>query len=135
MDVHPSRRLDLLGTQPVRLIIARYAASVKISRETAARRARREGAPARLAGKGARRSPRQLTSEFLAAAVAGDLAGLERILADDVVSFSDGGGQVPAALHPVHGRAKVARLLAARAVTRHPLPVPRCQCRAASAKG
>ncbi|HVT67098.1 MAG TPA: RNA polymerase sigma factor SigJ [Trebonia sp.] len=56
---------------------------------------------------------RQLTSEFLAAAVAGDLAGLERVLADDVVSFSDGGGEVPAALHPVHGRAKVARVFAA----------------------
>lgn len=56
---------------------------------------------------------RQLTSEFLTAAVAGDLGGLERILADDVVSFSDGGGEVPAALRPVHGRAKVARVFAA----------------------
>jgi len=55
---------------------------------------------------------RQLTAEFLAAAMAGDLAGLERILADDAVAFSDGGGQQPAGLRPVSGRAKVARLYA-----------------------
>ncbi len=56
---------------------------------------------------------RQLTSQFLAAAAAGDVVGLERFLADDVVSWSDGGGKVPAGLRPVHGRAKVARLFAA----------------------
>jgi RNA polymerase sigma factor (sigma-70 family) len=56
---------------------------------------------------------RRLTSQFLAAAAAGDVAGLERFLADDVVSWSDGGGKVPAGLRPVHGRAKVARLFAA----------------------
>jgi RNA polymerase sigma-70 factor (ECF subfamily) len=56
---------------------------------------------------------RQLTSQFLAAAVAGDVAGLERFLSDDVVSWSDGGGAVPAGLRPVYGRAKVARLFAA----------------------
>jgi RNA polymerase sigma factor (sigma-70 family) len=56
---------------------------------------------------------RQLTSQFLAAAAAGDLAGLERLLAEDVVTWSDGGGRVPAGLRPVYGRAKVARLFAA----------------------
>lgn len=56
---------------------------------------------------------RQLTSQFLAAAAVGDVAGLERLLADDVVSWSDGGGKVPAGLRPVYGRAKVARLYAA----------------------
>jgi len=55
---------------------------------------------------------RQLTSQFLAAAAVGDLAGLERLLADDVVSWSDGGGKVPAGMRPIHGRAKVARLYA-----------------------
>ncbi|HEX8006186.1 MAG TPA: RNA polymerase sigma factor SigJ [Trebonia sp.] len=67
---------------------------------------------------------RQLTSQFLAAAVIGDVAGLERLLADDVVSWSDGGGKVPAGLRPVLGRAKVARLYAALgpALGGHPTP-------------
>lgn len=56
---------------------------------------------------------RQLTSQFLAAAAVGDVAGLERLLADEVVSWSDGGGKVPAGMRPVYGRAKVARLYAA----------------------
>ncbi|HEY1818405.1 MAG TPA: RNA polymerase sigma factor SigJ [Trebonia sp.] len=56
---------------------------------------------------------RQLTGQFLAAAAVGDIVGLEQFLADDVVSWSDGGGQVPAGLRPVRGRAKVARLYAA----------------------
>lgn len=55
---------------------------------------------------------RRLTDRFLAAASSGDLAGLEKLLAEDVVSFGDGGGQVPAGVRPVHGRAKVARLFA-----------------------
>jgi RNA polymerase sigma-70 factor (ECF subfamily) len=53
---------------------------------------------------------RRLVGQFFAAASAGDVAGLERLLADDVVYWSDGGGKVPAALRPVRGRAKVARL-------------------------
>lgn len=55
---------------------------------------------------------RALTDRFLAAASSGDLAGLEKLLAEDVVSFGDGGGQVPAGTRPVRGRAKVARLFA-----------------------
>jgi Sigma-70, region 4 len=57
---------------------------------------------------------RELTSQFLAAAAAGDLVGLEQLLADDVVTWSDGvGGKVPAGVRPVYGRVKVARLYAA----------------------
>jgi RNA polymerase sigma factor (sigma-70 family) len=56
---------------------------------------------------------RRLVGQFLAAAAAGDVAGLEQVLAEDVVYWSDGGGRVPAALRPVRGRAKVARLFAA----------------------
>jgi RNA polymerase sigma-70 factor (ECF subfamily) len=79
----------------------------------------RAGARLRAESRHARFTPsdparwRQLTRQFLAAAAVGDVAGLERFLADDVVSWSDGGGKVTAGLRPVLGRAKVARLYAA----------------------
>jgi RNA polymerase sigma-70 factor (ECF subfamily) len=50
-------------------------------------------------------------SAFLAAARQGDLAGLMRLLAPDVVFTSDGGGVVSAARRPVVGADKVARFL------------------------
>ncbi|MGY1601860.1 RNA polymerase sigma-70 factor [Geodermatophilus sp. SYSU D00815] len=53
----------------------------------------------------------ELVSRFLAAARDGDVAGLEALLADDVVSRADGGGVVNAARVPVVGREKVARYL------------------------
>lgn len=54
----------------------------------------------------------QLVERFLAAARDGDLARLERLLAADVVSWSDGGGKASAARRPVAGGARVARLIA-----------------------
>lgn len=42
----------------------------------------------------------------------GDLTELERLLAADVVSWSDGGGQASAARHPAVGSARVGRLVA-----------------------
>lgn len=54
---------------------------------------------------------RQLVERFLAAARGDDLAELEQLLAAEVVSWSDGGGQARAARHPVVGRARVARLI------------------------
>ncbi len=53
---------------------------------------------------------RRILERFLAAAVSGDVAGLARLLAEDAVAWSDGGGKVTAARHPVIGRDKVARL-------------------------
>jgi len=59
---------------------------------------------------------RALLDAFVAAARVGDLAGLERLFAEDVVSRADSGGVVrPAARVPVVGRRKVARLLQAYA--------------------
>jgi RNA polymerase sigma-70 factor (ECF subfamily) len=52
-----------------------------------------------------------LSREFLAACDRGDLDGLVRLLADDVVFHGDGGGRVAAAPRPVHGRDQVGRLL------------------------
>jgi RNA polymerase sigma-70 factor (ECF subfamily) len=52
---------------------------------------------------------RSLVARFLLAARDGDLAGLESLLAEDVVSRADGGGAVHAARRPVRGRSQVAR--------------------------
>ncbi|WP_225101236.1 RNA polymerase sigma-70 factor [Streptomyces sp. CoH27] len=59
----------------------------------------------------ARERQEQLVTTFLAAAREGDVAGLEQLLAEDVVWWSDGGGKVSAALRPVEGRDKVMRFL------------------------
>ncbi|MFC4018733.1 RNA polymerase sigma-70 factor [Micromonospora sp. GCM10011542] len=53
----------------------------------------------------------RLLHSFLAAARSGDLGQLEDLLAEDVVSYADGGGTVSAARVPVTGRTKVARYL------------------------
>jgi RNA polymerase sigma-70 factor (TIGR02957 family) len=51
---------------------------------------------------------RRLLEAFVTAAQGGDLAALEGLLAEDVVSYSDGGGLVRAAGVPVTGRKRVA---------------------------
>jgi len=55
----------------------------------------------------------QLARSFLDAVGSGDLQALEALLAHDVVLHGDGGGRVRTIPRPVHGRAKVARLLLA----------------------
>ena len=54
----------------------------------------------------------ELARRFFAAAEDGDLAGLEALLAHDVVLTGDGGGKVPALARPLRGRNRVARALA-----------------------
>jgi RNA polymerase sigma-70 factor (TIGR02957 family) len=57
---------------------------------------------------------RRLLEAFIHAAQKGDLAALEGLLAEDVVSYSDGGGIVrTAARVPVTGRERVAKFIAA----------------------
>ena len=53
----------------------------------------------------------ELARRFFAAATDGDLAGLESLLAHDVVLTGDGGGKVPALSRSLHGRSRVARAL------------------------
>ena len=55
----------------------------------------------------------QITSQFLDAATQGNFQGLLTLLSKDVTFWSDGGGQVAAALKPLHGAMKVARFLLA----------------------
>ena len=54
----------------------------------------------------------RLVKAFIAAAQAGDLAGLEHLFAADVVSKADGGGFIRAAQTPVVGRERVAKYIA-----------------------
>lgn len=54
----------------------------------------------------------ELVRSFLTAARDGDLGGLEKLLAADVVWNSDGGGKASAARRPIEGRDKVFRFLA-----------------------
>ena len=56
---------------------------------------------------------RRLLTAFLSAAKTGDLEELERLLAEDVVSYSDGGGMVRASQYPVVGRMRVAKFVRA----------------------
>jgi RNA polymerase sigma-70 factor, ECF subfamily len=61
-----------------------------------------------------RNDPKELMrirDEFLAAIQNDDPAALQRLLTDDVVFTSDGGGKVPAATVPVAGRDRVTKLL------------------------
>jgi len=55
----------------------------------------------------------QITAQFLQASTQGDLQGLMALLAKDVTYWSDGGGQVAAALKPLQGAMKVARFAGA----------------------
>ncbi|GAA2294726.1 RNA polymerase sigma-70 factor [Streptomyces violaceusniger] len=66
---------------------------------------------------------RQVTEEFLAACLGGDLNRMMELLAPDVTAWSDGGGKVKAALRPQRGAEKVARFLAA--VIAQPMDDPR----------
>ena len=52
----------------------------------------------------------RIVEGFLAAARGGDLERLTALLREDVIVYNDGGGKVSAALRPIHGSAKVARL-------------------------
>ena len=52
---------------------------------------------------------RRLVDAFVAATIAGDLPGLMTLLADDVVSLSDGGAERHAARRPIVGAERVAR--------------------------
>ena len=56
-------------------------------------------------------SEADILERYVAAVTAGDVAGLARIFADDVVLWSDGGGVARAARHPLHGADRVARHL------------------------
>jgi DNA-directed RNA polymerase specialized sigma24 family protein len=53
----------------------------------------------------------ELAARFFAALHDGDVKGLERLLADDVMFYADGGGKVPAIAKPLRGVLRVVRFL------------------------
>jgi len=74
-----------------------------------ARRHAEEGKPRFEASRAQRE---EVARRFFAAAGGGDLDGLLRALAPDVVYYGDGGGKARAVAAPLHGRDRVARFLA-----------------------
>jgi RNA polymerase sigma-70 factor, ECF subfamily len=56
-------------------------------------------------------SRNKLADAFQAAMFKGDVAELARVLADDAVFYSDGGGKRLAALNPLYGKDKILRFL------------------------
>jgi RNA polymerase sigma-70 factor (TIGR02957 family) len=69
-----------------------------------------------------RRTQREVTERFVAAATGGDVEALVALLAPDVVLVSDGGGRARAALRPIDGVDKVSRFVLATAATGLDLP-------------
>jgi RNA polymerase sigma-70 factor (ECF subfamily) len=76
-----------------------------------AARARRHVEARRPRFETSRQQAEELARRFFAAARDGDLAGLESLLAHDVVLTGDGGGKVPALARSLRGRSRVARTL------------------------
>ncbi|MEV2200574.1 RNA polymerase sigma-70 factor [Streptomyces fradiae] len=81
------------------------------SRQLHRRASARVASAGPLSGPRDERRHRELVDAF-AAARDGDLAALEKVLADDVTWVGDGGGVVRSGLRPLVGRAKVLRFLA-----------------------
>jgi RNA polymerase sigma-70 factor (TIGR02957 family) len=72
-------------------------------------RARRHIEEERPRFEASRRDQDELARRFMTAAQAGDMDGLEALLAHDVALHGDGGGKVRAVMHPIFGRRHVAR--------------------------
>jgi RNA polymerase sigma-70 factor (ECF subfamily) len=59
-----------------------------------------------------RQQREELARRFVAAAQRGDMKALTDLLATDVVVYGDGGGKAPSWPQPIHGRERVAKLIA-----------------------
>jgi len=75
----------------------------------------------------------RLAAAFRRAADAGDIAALSRLLAEDAVLYSDGGGKRAAALNPIYGAEKILRFLAG--VTRKNPALAEIEARPAAING
>ena len=77
-----------------------------------AARARRHIESGRPRFEASREDGHRLAAAFQQATTSGDVQTLAKILADDVVLYSDGGGKRAAALNPIRGADKVMRFMA-----------------------
>jgi RNA polymerase sigma-70 factor (ECF subfamily) len=91
--------------------IARIVETSEASARQLVSRARKHLAEERSARAVATEERTRLLEAFMSAARAGDMAALEKLFADDIVSYSDGGGVVRATRIPVHGRETVAKYM------------------------
>jgi RNA polymerase sigma-70 factor (ECF subfamily) len=69
-----------------------------------------------------RAATQEALEQFLLCLKTRDTARLERLLSEDAVSISDGGGEIAAALNPVRGRQRVARFITGLAEKAGPMP-------------
>lgn len=79
-------------------------------RQIASRARQRAGDPTRIRQHDSA-AEAQLLAGYVAALTAGDIDQLAAVFADDVVLWTDGGGRVRAARHPLYGAQRVARHL------------------------
>jgi RNA polymerase sigma-70 factor (TIGR02957 family) len=75
------------------------------------RRARQHLATGRVRARTDAAAASKIVEEFLAAALSGDTEPLVKLLTEDAVSVSDGGGRVPARGTPIVGALRIARFL------------------------
>jgi RNA polymerase sigma-70 factor (ECF subfamily) len=75
----------------------------------------------------------RLAAAFAAAAQNGDVAALTKLLAEDAVLYSDGGGKRAAAFNPINGADKIVRFLAG--ITRKNPALSSMQVRPATVNG
>lgn len=91
--------------------IAEVIGTTEANARQLAARARKHVAERRVRFTTSRAHHRDLVDRFFAAAREGDLEGLEKLLAADVVMTGDGGGKVPALGRTIHGSFRVAKIL------------------------
>jgi RNA polymerase sigma-70 factor, ECF subfamily len=91
--------------------VAQITGSTEAACRQAFARARKAVAQRRPRFRTAHRAALQLTETFLNAVQQGSVEGILALLHPDVVTYSDGGGQVRAALNPIYGADRVARFL------------------------
>jgi RNA polymerase sigma-70 factor (ECF subfamily) len=111
----PEQRVSLVLHDVLDLPFAEVAEVLGCPEATArqhAVRARRRIAAADPAPRFPDRETRAILDRLAAALAADDGPALAALLAPDVVLVNDGGGEVAAAAHPVHGADRVTRLLA-----------------------
>jgi RNA polymerase sigma-70 factor (ECF subfamily) len=93
--------------------VAEIVGTSAVNARQLASRARREVEERRPRFESSAENRDRLADSFFAAIGEGDLAGLERLLAEDVELHGDGGGKVPALARFISGRVRVARTLRA----------------------